>query len=65
MSELEAAADEAKRGTVLAYEAFALSDLKTVLEKAGRPVDEVQTRLATVVRAMISPPAVLKEAAGL
>jgi hypothetical protein len=65
LPELEAATDEAKRGTVLAYEGFALVDLKGVLEKAARPVDTVQLRLIAVVEAMVSPPAALKDAAGL
>ena len=65
MPELEAAADEAKRGTVLAYEAFALVDLKSVLEKASRPVDTMQVRINDVVGSMVSPPPALKEAAGV
>ena len=65
MSELEAAADEAKRGTLITYEAFALVDLKGVLTKAAHPVDTVQLRLAAVVGAMVSPPPALKDAAGV
>ena len=50
---------------MITYEAFSLVDLKGVLTKAARPVDTVQLRLAAVVGAMVSPPAALKDAAGL